>query len=83
MPNLFSLYDDAELETLISQIKAAIPKVLAGQRVKVADTEYDYNTLDTLESFGTGLAREKAARSGASSRVTVLRPRRPDAWRRW
>ncbi|EFL53091.1 hypothetical protein DesfrDRAFT_0139 [Solidesulfovibrio fructosivorans JJ]] len=83
MPNLFSLYDDAELETLISQIKAAIPKVLAGQRVKIDDTEYDYNTLDALESFGTGLAREKAARSGTSSRVTVLRPRRPDAWRRW
>ncbi|MGE4536658.1 MAG: hypothetical protein AB7D37_06240 [Desulfovibrio sp.] len=83
MSNLFALYDDAELETLVSQVKAAIPLVLAGQRVKIGETEYDYNSLDALESFGSRLAREKAARSGGSSRFTVLRPRRPDAWRRW
>lgn len=83
MSTLFALYDDAELETLISQVKDAIPDVLGGQRVKIGDTEYDFNTLDALKKFGAELARERASRAGTTSRITTLRPRRPDAWRRW
>jgi len=75
---MFTLYSDDELLTLIGQVKAAIPKVLAGQRVKIDNSEYERSTLDALKSFATALAREDARRKGTSPRlVTVRTPRDP------
>jgi len=80
---MFTLYSDAELQTLISQVKAAIPKVLAGQRVKIDNSEYERSTLDVLKAFATALAREVARRSGKAPRLVTVRtpsghgPRRP------
>ena len=82
MPTLFSLYADDELAALIAQVKAAVPAVLAGQRVKVGDSEFDRATLADLEAFGAGLGRERAARERGNSRLIAVRKRRPDAWRR-
>lgn len=73
---MFSLYTDAELATLSAQIKAAIPKVLRGQRVRIGDSEYDRTTLESLKAFGDGLAREISRRQGTASRITTLVPRR-------
>ncbi len=74
---MFRLYTDAELDALIAQFKAALPKVLSGQRVKIGDSEFDRASLDSLKSFGDALARERDRRSGRGSRVTVCRPVRP------
>jgi hypothetical protein len=83
MSNAFALYSDAELETLISQFKAALPKAMAGQRVRVGDSEYDRATIESLKVFGDALAREKARRAGAGSRLTTVRPRRSGPFGGW
>ena len=80
---MFTLYSDAELATLIAQVKAAIPKVLSGQRVKIGESEYDRTSLEALEAFGAKLGREYARRTGTAKPrlVTVRMPRRGGSWR--
>lgn len=81
---MFALYTDAELVALIDEVKAAIPQLLAGgEEVTVGSSHTKFTNLDSLEAFGTRLAREKARRDGtAAPRTFAVRPRRDDAWRR-
>lgn len=76
MSSLLTLYTDAELDDLVAQVKAAIPKVFRGQIVRVADHEWTPATLAELQTFGDALGRESAARSGSAARVVTCRPRR-------
>jgi len=81
---MFSLYSDTELDALIAQFKAALPKAMAGQRVHVGDSEFDRSSLESLKAFGDALARERSRRTGTASRVTVCGPHRSfDLWRPW
>ncbi|NDY56667.1 hypothetical protein G3N56_07910 [Desulfovibrio sulfodismutans] len=73
---MFALYSDADLADLIAEIKAAVPKVVRGQRVTIGNDSFDRTTLNDLYAFGSALAREKAFREGRS-RTTSLIPSRP------
>ncbi|MDQ7832056.1 MAG: hypothetical protein RDU30_10000 [Desulfovibrionaceae bacterium] len=74
---MFALYTDTELAELIAQVKAAVPRVLRGQRVTIGGDSFDRTSLVDLKSFGDALAREQASRTGVASRTISLIPTRP------